>query len=1115
MNKEFKRIFALLLVMFICSASFIAQAQNYTINYKSQSISQIIQDLRQKTKHVFVYQKQVTEGQPEVTISMKNASLDQILSAIFGEYYGLDYEVVDNNVVLRKKEAAKVSTLKGRVMDSNREPLTGAAIYVKETRQGAVADADGNFELSVRPNQTLAISYLGYETREIKYTGFNNVDILLSYSDRTLEDVVVTGIFQKSRESYTGAVTSISADQIDMYSNTNLLQTLKNIDASLNFAVDNIGGSNPNRLPQINIRGNASLPTSVEEYNAGNQNNPNTPLIILDGFEISLADLMDFNDEEIQSINILKDAAATAIYGSRGANGVIVVTTKKPEAGHLKVNLEIGTDIELPDLSSYHMLNAAEKLEVERRAGLYDRNYSISSDQELELKKAYYNRLRLVQSGVNTDWLSQPLRNGVGQSYKLRLEGGSEEFRWAAALNYHNVAGAMKGSSRETFSGSLNLLYKVKNVTFQNKATYTVNSSDESKYGSFSTYVNLQPYDAAYDSEGNLIRNFEPFYGWAASYQNPLYDATLNSFNRSAYNKISDQFSIEWNIIKDLSMRGQMGISHNQSHSDYFLPSEHSYFTVDHKSEYSTPEGQMRAGIYRYGQTASTDLNANITLYYNHLFADKHSLYVGADWSVLTNQSDGFRFAVEGFNNDDMANIGNALQYSQNENASGSNTKVHQFGFTGNINYTYDNRYYVDASYRIDGSSAYGSNKKYAPFWAAGLGWNLHQEKFLKNNPVVSMLRLKTSIGETGSATGASLTDAFTYFNYVTGNRYAGWAGATLGGWGNPDLTWQKTFEFNVGTEFSLWENLIRGSFDYYVKRTSNLLSAMNTPSSMGFPSYMANVGEVENKGWEAMLSGYVLRDREHDLNIMLTGQLVYNKNEITKLSEAIKAQNDAYMKKAENEDGSTLDIQNLFYEGRPQNAIYAVQSLGIDPSTGKEIFLDRNGNRTDTWNAVDKVYQGSGEPLFRGNASALVMWKGWQLNLAMRYYWGGYAYNSTLRDRVEIDGYDLMQHNADRRVLESRWYKEGDVAFFKGLSYNQETLATSRYVMKDNVLELSSISLQYKLKNQWLQEKAHCNTIIFGVTMNDIAHWSTIRMERGTSYPYARNVHGSVKLLF
>ena len=230
---------------------------------------------------------------------------------------------------------------------------------------------------------------------------------------------------------------------------------------------------------------------------------------------------MDYNDEEIESINILKDAAATAIYGSRGANGVIVVVSKQPEPGQLKVNLEAGIQLEVPDLSSYHLLNASQKLELEKRAGLYDNKYSIDSQRELLLKQAYQQRYKDVLSGVNTDWLSKPLRTGVGQRYNLRLEGGSKEFRWAADAQYNDVEGAMKGSSRKTFNGGITLLYKYKALTFRNYSSVGINHSKESPYGSFSTYVDQEPYNAPYDSNGNLRKYFDPFYKWSTEPENP------------------------------------------------------------------------------------------------------------------------------------------------------------------------------------------------------------------------------------------------------------------------------------------------------------------------------------------------------------------------------------------------------------------------------------------------------------------------------------------------------------------------------------------------------------------------------------------------------------------
>ena len=401
------------------------------------------------------------------------------------------YYVVDNDVF----------TAKGRVTDQAGEPLIGVTVQEKGGKLGTITDNDGRFSLvGVKSNMVLTFSFIGMRTLERKATQ-NFIEVILDDEGNVMKDVVVTGIFRKAKESYTGSVATVTAEQLKQFRGQNLLQTLKNADASINFAIDNLNGSNPNNLPDINIRGNSSLPMSVEEFNAGQQNNPNTPLVIMDGFEISLQKLMDYNDEEIESINILKDAAATAIYGSRGANGVIVVVSKRPAPGQLKVNLEMGLQLEVPDLTSYHLLNAADKLELERKAGLYNRDWSATLQNESLLKEAYNERLRQVLNGVDTDWMSKPLRTGVGQRYNLRLEGGSEEFRWSADAQYNDVEGAMKGSHRRTFNGAITLMYIYKNLTFRNYTSVGINASQESPYGSFSTYVDQQPYNDPHDKE--------------------------------------------------------------------------------------------------------------------------------------------------------------------------------------------------------------------------------------------------------------------------------------------------------------------------------------------------------------------------------------------------------------------------------------------------------------------------------------------------------------------------------------------------------------------------------------------------------------------------------------
>ena len=1085
-----------------------AQEKKITAEFKDTPLSNVLKQLEKLSTYKILFTYDDVQSY-KVTVSLKDATITEALQKVLdgkpfvfsdvanGKYISVVYQP--------KKKSDTTKENKGKVVDSKGETVIGATVRVVNATIGTATDIDGNFTLRVPEDvTTLEVGFVGMKTQLVSIKDKTEVRVVMEEDNTVLEDVVVTGIFKKAKESYTGAVSSISSEQLKMYKGQNVLQTLKNIDASLNFMVNNAMGSNPNNVPQINIRGNSSLPMSVQEYNESIKNDVNSPLIIMDGFEITLEKLMDYNDDEIESINILKDAAATAIYGSRGSNGVIVVVTRQPEAGKLRVNAEIGMDIEAPDLSSYDLLNAAEKLQLEKMAGLYDTDFP---GNDVKYSERYNKRLKAVLSGVDTDWLSKPLHTGVGTHYNLRLEGGSEQFRWSGALAYKNVVGAMKGSSRRNFNGSIVLMYMMDKLTFKNYTSYGMNRGRESRYGEFSTYAQQQPYDAPYDENGNLVRYFDGFQYNNLDKQNPLYDASLNSFDKSGYQSLTNNFSIEWDIIEGLKLRGQLGISSTDNSSDYFLPAEHSYFTTgDQKAEYATDEGFFRRGLYRYGTGREYSYSGNVTVTYNKTFAEKHLLSVGVDWSLAETQSRSYSFELEGFSSEDMSFLGNARQYMKDGIPSGTKTSTRRFGLTGNVNYIYDGRYYVDLAYRVDGSSTFGSDKKYAPFWSTGIGWNLHNEQFLQGHPVLTTLRLKASYGETGSQQGSS-TGASTTYKYSTDNKYMNWNGTILQGWGNPKLTWQKTDEFNVGMEFGLWTGRVKGEINVYTKKTANLLSNMDLPLSMGFSSYIANVGEVENKGWEASFSGYAIRDSERRMNLMFSGQLVYNKNKITKLSDAIKAQNELYLQ----ED---VDVSNLFYEGRPQNAIYAVRSLGIDPSTGNEIFLDKNGKITDTWKPSDKVYLGSKDQKYRGNGSIMFMWKGLTVNVACSYYWGGKVYNETLLNKVEVTKNTLSTQNVDARVLKSRWFQAGDVTFFKQLS-NTQTRATSRFVMDDNVFEISSIGVQYRWDTPWIQKYTRATSITFGVNMSDILHLSSIKMERGTSYPYARNIQGYIKFLF
>lgn len=1003
------------------------------------------------------------------------------------------------NTMSQGSQQQKDRLLRGKITDKAGDPLPGVAVQVKGTSQGVTTNADGEYYIMVKGVETpvLVFTFVGMEPQEITFEkGKHVIDVVMQESQQRLDEVVVTGIFKKAKESYTGAVTTVTKDEILAFRGQNLLQTLRSIDPSFNIVENNEFGSDPNRLPDITVRGSSSLTTDLQELNEGVKNDLNVPLIIMDGFEISLTKLMDYNDEEIESINILKDAAATAIYGSRGANGVIVIVSKQPEAGKLKVFAQVGMTFEIPDLTSYDLMKASDKLALEYAAGLY--NHTTNPSKDIMLKEAYYKRLKTVNEGVETDWLSQPLHTGVGQNYNVRFEGGSQEFRWLASLGYKDLQGAMIGSDRKTFNGAVTLSYTYKNLIFRNQTTIGSNRSNESPYGSFSTYARQQPYNAPWDAEGKLNRYFDGWDAGESKLQNPLYDATLNNLNRSGYTEIINNFSIEWKMNDALTVRGKFGISHTDNTSDRYISPESSEF-----KDYTGDE-VLRKGRYTLGTGKSTRYEGNLTLSYSKLFNDVHSLYAGLDASISESESYSYGFVAEGFTND-RPYLGNALAYAANGMPSASESTTRRVGLVGNVNYVYDNRYYADFSLRTDGSSQFGSNKRFGTFWSAGIGWNLHQEKFLKGSDFLNVLRLRLSYGETGSQK-FSAYQALPMFKYYDNDRYGYWGGAYLMGLGNEDLKWQVTSQYNAGLEFTILKNHIKGSVDVYTKTTNNLLSSMDLPLATGFSSYMENIGKVKNTGFEASLSGYLVRDTERDITLMVSGKLAYNKNEIVKLSDDLKRQT-AKMLEAD------ADINTLYYEGRSQNSIYAVRSLGIDPSSGKEIFLDKNGNPTYEWKPSDKVYMGVAEPTYKGNAGLSFSYKDLSLNLSFGYHWGGKQYNSTLLNKVEVTTTTIKNSNVDNRVFSDRWLKDGDVVYFKGLS-NEQTRMTSRFVMSDNVFSLQSASIQYRWTADYLKQMGIEN-VRFSVNASDLFYISSVKTERGTSYPYARNVGLNVSLLF
>lgn len=1083
-------------------------AQNITLKKRDASLEEVIWELKERTKIVFMYSDEDIANVSGIHLNVKNACLDEVLKQCL-KGSGLEFTESNNIIVIRKgtKEAGlpqqQIVIATGKVQDKKGVSLPGVTVRLKGTATGTTTDVDGHFKLAVTSKEdVLVFTFIGMKSQEFPLAGKTVVNVFMEENVAEMEEVVVTGVFTKSRESYTGAVTTITAKDLQRVGNRNLLTSIRNIDPSFNIIADNNVGSDPNKLPDITMRGSSSLTVNVKDLQTDSKNkrSPNQPLFIMDGFEISLERMMDLDDNQVETITLLKDASATAMYGTRGANGVVVITTKKPEEGRLRVTYKGNLNIEAPDLTSYNLLTAKEKLQYEWAAGLYETKNANSTQDLYDL---YNQRMIDAERGVNTYWMKYPVRTGTGHRHSLRLEGGSETFRYAAGLSYNNVAGTMKGSNRNTFSGNIFLSYRFKNLIFQNDLQISSNKSYNSPYGTFSNFTKINSYWAPYDDDGNLVKMLENFHYLSILrtniVYNPLYNAQLPSRNENKYTTINNNFAMEWQILPELLFRGRLGITTRDSRGDIYKSAKHTDFDGYAGDDYA------RKGSYVYETGEGNGYEADFTLNYTKNFAGKHQAYVGFGYNFAQDKSESYRVKAEGISNINMDFLGMASKYEKDGRPAGSEGLSRRLGGILNANYTYDRRYFVDVSGKMEASSKFGSNNRNAPFWSAGLGWNLHNEKFWNEDNVLNMARFRASYGTSGSQEFDPY-QAMTTFKDYGGLSYQGWYGVYLMAMGNPELGWQQTDQLNIGIELELFKNRIRINADIYDKTTDNLLSDITLPSASGFDSYKANVGKVVNRGIEIGFNAYLIRKIEKDISWSVGGSLVRNRNRIKSISNSLQFLNEQLSK----ESGGNPSF--MYKEGQSMNTIFAVKSLGIDPSNGREIYVKTDGSQTYEWDPKDKVPCGIAEPKIWGNLNTMARYKGLTLNAIFSYRYGGQMYNYTLVNKVEnIKPFD----NADRRVLYDRWKNPGDQAFFKGVRDFTATNASSRFVMDENTIECRSLSVGYEIESKWLKENVALSYLTITGYMEDVFRISSIKQERGLSYPFARKFSLSLMARF
>ena len=988
----------------------------------------------------------------------------------------------------------------GTVYDETGLTMAGVSVFdPADVSKGTATDVDGNFSLTVGPDcKSLTFSFIGYVTKVVLLKDLKRVTM---YPDtQTMDAVVVTGIFTRKKDSFTGAVQTISADELKRVGNKNVIQSLKNIDPSL-LVVENLkAGSDPNTMASMQLRGASSFAAETTTSLKSNfVSNVNQPLFILDGFETSLEKIQDMDMNRVESITILKDASAKAIYGSKAGNGVIVIETKALRNDQAQVSYVGSADLEMPDLSSYNLCNALEKLEIEKREGFYD--LSTINPVALQNRQDLFDeRYKAALEGKSTYWLSKPLRVGIGQKHSVAIELGSKDLKSISDFSYNRNEGAMKGSFRQIIAGDVNLSYRRGKWTFRNIMSVAQMNNSDSPYGSFDQYSTLNPYYDPYDSEGNLVAvfNTDTSAGGDQSLQgeigNPLYDATLNLKLTSEYLDFTDNLYAEWQLLESLKIVGRFGIETKRTSSEEFYPASHSKFRL---YENSTKQGTYDQSNGRYNS-----LSSDVSAQFNHKFGTFHDVFATAQYSISSTNYSEIVHYTEGFPNSRMNSIIFARQYASDKTPTGAYGLNRNLGALLTGGYSYKDRYLFDATAKASASSVFGTNNRWGLFWSTGIAWNLHKEEFLRNVKGLEQLKLRFSLGSSGNqnySTNNSLP-VYQYQNYFYNNFTA----AVLQNMENPDLGWEQKMDYDLGLDFK--NKMVTFTADAYIADTDNLVFVRSILPSTGFTSVSDNLGKVRNKGLELGCNVRLFQRNSSFFSVF--ARVAFNKNKILKISDGLRTYNMAQQKAAQ-DNGSTLPVTQ-YYDGAPLNAIWAVKSLGIDPKTGNEIFLDKNGNMTNTWSASNLVLCGSSDPLYNGNFGFNGEFKGLGMSAVMTYYGGGYLYNSTLVNKVENVN---ISTNVDKRIYSGRWYYSGQVAQYRN-GYLTPTQATTRFVQRNNVLSISSLSLYYEFPYRMISDMK-LTRLRLSAYLNDLYTFSSIQIERGTSYPYARTVSLSVTATF
>ena len=716
---------------------------------------------------------------------------------------------------------------------------------------------------------------------------------------------------------------------------------------------------------------------------------------------------------------------------------------------------------------------------------------SWSTTSEVELNRLYNEKLKVIESGVDTYWLAEPLRVGVNQKHSLYVQGGEGNFLFGLGAGYNGVSGVMEKSDRDVISGNIDLIYRMSKFQFSNK--FSLTSTDyRNPIVAFSEYAAANPYYKKRNETGTIEKWLENNNFFKAA--NPLWNASQNSRDEGKNLALTNYFMAEYFPTVEWRVRARLGLTYGNDDTEKF------YSRNDTRFENMET---IKKGEYRSSNTRTNQVEGELSVTYAKVLG-KHRINLVVGGNVSSNKSLTQGYSAVGFPDGDFSYPSFSNGYPENGTPTYYESVSRSVNGYFNTGYSFDDRYLMDFSLRTSGSSVFGTSRKYNTTWSVGVGWNLHKEKFIMDHVGwIDLLKLRASIGNPGNQSFDSAQSLLTYsFQYGSMNYFG--LGAVLAQIGNPDLEWQITVDKNIGLDVTLFNKRFSLTADYYYKVTDPLLIKVSTPLSSGTETYMTNAGEQVSQGLTASVTYYIFQNFEERFSWMIRANVRTQKTRIDKIGNKLSTLNSS------GKGSNTV----RYYDGADPDDIWAVKSAGIDPSNGKELFYAKDGSYTYDFSYDDEVICGNTRPDVEGVIGSSLNWKGFSVSLNFRYQMGADVFNEALYSKVENISRSDLNKNQDKRALYERWQEEGDIVRFKNIASAETTPMSSRFVQEENVLTLESVYLGYEFYDGWIK-KLGLSSLKFQVSMRDVFRASTIRSERGISYPFARSMEAGLSFNF